>query len=98
MKKGIKERTTHKVMKSIDKVYDQFPSFEEIFDEETWYQFCFVFVACTVVCVFILARYVEIRSQDPLDRDHGGIKRKVRGERKGNRERGDTEPLLGKEE
>lgn len=98
MKKDMKERTTHKVMKSIDKVYDQFPSFEDIFDEETWYQFCFMFVACTVVCVFILARYVEIRSQDPLDRDNVGLKKKFRGEKERNRGRGVTEPLLEKEE
>lgn len=57
-----------------------------------------MFVACTVVCVFILARYVEIRSQDPLDRDNVGLKKKFRGEKERNRGRGVTEPLLEKEE
>ena len=35
-----------------------FSAFADIFDEETWYQFCFVFVCSTIVCVFILARWV----------------------------------------
>ena len=35
----------------------QYPSaFADIFDEETWYQFFFVFTCCTFVCVFILSR------------------------------------------
>ena len=67
-------------------------AFNDIFDEETWYQFCFIFVCCTVACVFILSRlagcsiivpttflvgrYVELRSQDPLDREHKGVRSK----------------------
>jgi len=63
-------RTGHKAIKSIDKIYNEVPSFADIFDEETWYQFCFMFTMCTIVCVFLLSRYVEIRSYDPLDREH----------------------------
>ena len=78
-------------------------AFADVFDEDTWYQFCFVFVCCTIVCVFLLSRldniqdnlkhihsssldtwiiifvnsrYIDIRSQDPLDRDHKGVKLK----------------------
>jgi len=70
-----KTRTAHKAIKSIDKIYDHVPSFADVFDEETWYQFCFVFVCCTVVCVFFLARYIDIRSCDPLDREHKAKRR-----------------------
>ena len=31
-------------------------AFGDIFDEDTWYQFCFMFVCCTIVCVFLLSR------------------------------------------
>ena len=48
-----------------------------MFDEETWYQFCFVFTCCTIVCVFLLSRYMELRSCDPLDREHRGLKGKA---------------------
>ena len=28
--------------------------------EETWYQFFFVFTCCTIVCVFILSRFLNL--------------------------------------
>lgn len=71
-----KERTVHKAMKTIDKLYDHTPGFSDIFDEELWYQFCFVFTMCTFVCVFILSRYITIRSIDPLDRERRRKKKK----------------------
>merc|ERR1712032_511589 len=74
MVKTAKEKTIHKAMRSADKFYTEIPAFADVFDEETWYQFCFVFVACTIVCVFLLSRYIDIRSLDPLDRDHKGLK------------------------
>merc|ERR1712045_840592 len=79
MAKSHKDKVVHKAMKSIDKFYNEVPAFADIFDEETWYQFCFVFVCCTVVCVFLLSRYINLRSQDPLDKDHRGVKLKKQG-------------------
>merc|ERR1711988_773876 len=79
MVKSHKDKVVHKAMKSIDKFYNEVPAFGDIFDEETWYQFCFMFVCCTIVCVFLLSRYVELRSQDPLDKDHAGVKLKRKG-------------------
>merc|ERR1711988_688434 len=79
MAKSHKDKVVHKAMKFIDKFYNEVPAFGDIFDEETWYQFCFMFVCCTIVCVFLLSRYVELRSQDPLDKDHAGVKLKRKG-------------------
>merc|ERR1712156_230020 len=76
MVKTAKEKTIHKAMRSADKFYNEIPAFADVFDEDTWYQFCFMFVCCTIVCVFLLSRYIDIRSQDPLDRDHKGVKLK----------------------
>merc|ERR1711971_1428059 len=70
-----KLRTGLKAIKSIDKVFNEFPAFADIFDEETWYQLFFVFTCCTFVCVFILSRYITLRSNDPLDREHRGVKK-----------------------
>merc|ERR1712012_831431 len=76
MAKSPKDKVIHKAMRSADKFYNEIPAFADVFDEDTWYQFCFVFVCCTIVCVFLLSRYIDIRSQDPLDRDHKGVKLK----------------------
>jgi len=70
-----KLRTGQKAIKSIDKVLNELPAFADIFDEETWYQFFFVFTCCTIVCVFILSRYIELHSNDPLDREHRGVRK-----------------------
>jgi len=78
MGKSPKEKTIYKAMRSADKFYNEVPAFGDVFDEETWYQFCFVFVCCTIVCVFILSRYIQLKSQDPLDKDHKGVKLKKR--------------------
>merc|ERR1712117_92338 len=74
MAKKPAEKVIHKAMRSIDKIYRETPAFTDIFDEETWYQFCFVFVCSTIVCVFLLARYIDIRSIDPCDKEHKGVK------------------------
>ena len=37
-----------------------FSAFADVFDEETWYQFFFVFTCCTIVCVFILSRFLNL--------------------------------------
>jgi len=74
MQKG-KLRTGHKAIKSIDKVFNELPAFADIFDEETWYQFFFIFTCCTIVCVFILSRFIELHSNDPLDREHRGVRK-----------------------
>merc|ERR1712141_399949 len=79
MVKSHKDKVVHKAMKSIDKFYNEVPAFADIFDEDTWYQFCFVFVCCTIVCVFLLSRYIELKSQDPLDKDHKGVRLKRKG-------------------
>lgn len=45
----------------IETLYDQVPSFTDVFDEETWYLFVGCFVAITVIVVFILAKFVTIK-------------------------------------
>lgn len=70
-----KIRAGHKAIRSIDKLYNEVPAFADIFDEETWYQFFFMFTCTTIVCVFLLSRYIELRSCDPLDREHRGVRR-----------------------
>merc|ERR1712154_14343 len=80
MVKSHKDKVVHKAMKSIDKFYNEVPAFADIFDEDTWYQFCFMFVCCTIVCVFLLSRYIELKSQDPLDKDHKGVRLKRKGD------------------
>jgi hypothetical protein len=77
MVKSKGERTVHKAMKTIDKLYDHTPGFSDIFDEELWYQFCFVFTMCTFVVAFLLSRYITIRSTDPLDRERRRKKNKT---------------------
>lgn len=51
-------------IKVIDNLYNQVPSFTDIFDEETWYIFVACFVASTAVIVFIISRFVTIKPVD----------------------------------
>lgn len=51
-------------IKVIDSLYNQVPSFSDVFDEETWYIFVACFVAGTAVLVFIASRFVTIKPVD----------------------------------
>lgn len=51
-------------IKLIDSLYNQVPSFSDVFDEETWYIFVACFVATTAVVVFIASRFVTIKPVD----------------------------------
>lgn len=44
-----------------DKVYGQIPAFADLFDEETFYVFAALFVACTCLVAFVLSRFVVLK-------------------------------------
>jgi large subunit ribosomal protein L53 len=48
----------------IDKIYNQFPSFTEVFDEDTWYIFVMCFTISTIFIAVVLSRFITIK---PLD-------------------------------
>lgn len=45
----------------IEKIYKDMPAFTDIFTEESFYFFAACFVASTIVCAFILSRFVKIK-------------------------------------
>ena len=51
-------------MKMIENIYNQVPSFTDVFDEETFYIFVISFVVSTLLIVFIAAKYVTIKPVD----------------------------------
>ena len=52
-------------MKVIDTIYEQIPSFTDIFDEETWYIFVICFSLATFILAFIISRFVTIKPVEP---------------------------------
>lgn len=52
------------VMDVIDKLYDQTPGFQDIFDEESFYIFAAVFTLATCLGAFVASRYITIKNKD----------------------------------
>jgi len=52
------------VMGFIDKLYDQTPGFEDIFDEESFYVFAGVFTLVVVIAAFVASRYITIKNKE----------------------------------
>lgn len=50
--------------KIVHTIYDQLPSFTDIFDEETFYIFVGCFVCSTILVAFILSRFITIKAVD----------------------------------
>ena len=58
------QRKYEATLKLVNKVYDQFPAFTDIFDEETWYIFAFMFTGITIVVAIIASRYITLKNID----------------------------------
>merc|ERR1711879_729097 len=52
------------VMEFVDKVYDQTPGFQDIFDEESSYMFAAVFPLVSCLAAFLASRYITLKSKD----------------------------------
>ena len=49
-------------IKAFDKFYSWFPSFLDIFpDEESFLNFAFWFVICTIAGAFVLSKFIKIK-------------------------------------
>ncbi|XP_059618499.1 uncharacterized protein LOC132262988 [Phlebotomus argentipes] len=48
-------------LEMIERVYNDFPAFSDIFTEETFYIFAFCFVLCTILVAFILSRFITLK-------------------------------------
>ena len=51
----------------VQKLADYVPAFTDIFDEESFYIFVFLFVVATVAVVIMIARKVEIKDAGHMD-------------------------------
>lgn len=61
---GIKSASKNYHVKLINHIYNQIPAFTDIFTEESFYMFVIAFVSTTIVCVFILSKFITIRPVD----------------------------------
>jgi len=48
-------------LEAVNQIYDQFPAFTDIFDEETFYIFAFCFTCATILVAFIASRFITIK-------------------------------------
>lgn len=48
----------------IEKMYNELPSFTDVFNEETFYVFVVCFVLATFLIAFILSRFITIKPVD----------------------------------
>ena len=63
MKEG-KVRTGKAVMEAVDRIFSKTPSFEDIFDEESFYLFAACFTCISVVAAFVASRYITLKERD----------------------------------
>lgn len=63
MKEG-KVRTGKAVMEAVDRIFSKTPSFEDIFDEESFYVFAACFTCISVVAAFVASRYITLKERD----------------------------------
>lgn len=54
-------KTSKGHMEVIERIYNDIPSFSDVFSEETFYIFAFCFVLGTFVLAFILSRFITIK-------------------------------------
>jgi hypothetical protein len=52
------------VMEVIDKLYEQTPGFQDIFDEDSFYVFAAVFTLVTCLAGFAVSRYITIKGKE----------------------------------
>lgn len=48
-------------MAVISNLYNEIPTFSDVFTEESFYVFVFFFVLCTVLMVFVISRFITIK-------------------------------------
>lgn len=48
-------------LKVIENLYNEMPSFTDVFTEETFYVFVVCFVSGTILLAFILSRFIKIK-------------------------------------
>jgi hypothetical protein len=58
------QRKYEATLKLVNKVYDQIPSFTDVFDEETWYIFAFFFTVATIIGAFVASRFITLKNLD----------------------------------
>ncbi|XP_044748879.1 uncharacterized protein LOC123309717 [Coccinella septempunctata] len=58
---GLRSNKGDYVIKVIEHIYEQFPSFTDVFTEETFYVTVVAVVISTFVVVFILSRYITLK-------------------------------------
>lgn len=51
-------------LEAISNVYNGFPAFTDVFDEETFYIFAICFTLGTIVLAFVLSRFITIKERD----------------------------------
>lgn len=51
-------------MEVIERIYNDIPSFTDVFSEDTFYVFAFCFVLATLAVAFILSRFITIKPVD----------------------------------
>jgi large subunit ribosomal protein L53 len=49
---------------AINHIYEQFPAFTDVFDEETFYLFAFAFTCTTVLLAVIASRFITIKPSE----------------------------------
>ena len=63
MKEG-KVRAGKAVMEAVERIFSKSPSFEDIFDEDSFYLFAACFTCISVVAAFIASRYITLKERD----------------------------------
>jgi len=56
--------TRNAALEAINDIYNSFPAFTDVFDEETFYIFAAFFVLLTIFIAFLLSRFITLKEKD----------------------------------
>jgi len=61
---SLKNKKSGAPLEAINNIYNEFPSFTDVFDEESFYIFAVCFVLGTILVAFLASRVITIKERE----------------------------------
>jgi len=57
----VKKKDANAALQAVHNIYNTFPSFTDIFDEESWYIFAFCLTTAAIIVAFVASRFIVLK-------------------------------------